>query len=84
MSILQVCSADSHVNEPEAAWERIPKSLRERGPHYVQDPDGKKGLYIVFEGHEPDPVGMTFTAGVGREPGAAVQDGDADGVRIRT
>jgi predicted TIM-barrel fold metal-dependent hydrolase len=62
-------SADSHVNEPEAAWERIPKSLRERGPHFVQDPAGKKGLYIVFEGHEPDPVGMTFTAGVGRERG---------------
>ena len=70
MTIQQICSADSHVNEPEAAWERIPKNLRERGPHYVQDPDGKKGLYIVFEGHEPDPVGMTFTAGVGREPGA--------------
>lgn len=62
-------SADSHVNEPEAAWERIPKSLRERGPHFVQDPAGKKGLYIVFDGHEPDPVGMTFTARVGREPG---------------
>ena len=62
-------SADSHVNEPEAAWERIPKSLRARGPRFVQDPNGKKGLYIVFDGHEPDPVGMTFTARVGREPG---------------
>jgi predicted TIM-barrel fold metal-dependent hydrolase len=62
-------SADSHVNEPAAAWERIPADLRERGPHFVQDPPGKKGLYMVFEGHEPDPVGMTFTAGVSREPG---------------
>lgn len=62
-------SADSHVNEPEAAWERIPKALRAHGPRFVQDPPGKKGLYIVFEGHEPDPVGMTFTARVGREPG---------------
>jgi predicted TIM-barrel fold metal-dependent hydrolase len=56
-------SADSHVNEPPEAWERIPKHLREHGPRFVQDPPGKKGLYMVFEGHEPDPVGMTFTAG---------------------
>ena len=56
-------SADSHVNEPPEAWERIPKQLREHGPHFVQDPPGKKGLYMVFDGHEPDPVGMTFTAG---------------------
>src|SRR5262245_40826778 len=56
-------SADSHVNEQPEAWERIPKRLREHGPHFVQDPPGKKGLYMVFDGHEPDPVGMTFTAG---------------------
>jgi predicted TIM-barrel fold metal-dependent hydrolase len=61
-------SADSHVNEPEAAWDRIPKDLRERGPHFIQDPPGKKGLYICFEGHEPDPVGQTFLAGTGRAP----------------
>lgn len=62
-------SADSHVNEPPEAWERIPKSLRVHGPHFVQDPAGKKGLYMVFDGHEPDPVGMTFTAGVEKEAG---------------
>ena len=62
-------SADSHVNEPPEAWNRIPKNLRVRGPHFVQDPPGLKGLYIVFEGHEPDPVGMTFTAGVNKEDG---------------
>jgi hypothetical protein len=33
-------SADSHVNEPPEAWERIPKGLRNRGPHFVQDPPG--------------------------------------------
>jgi predicted TIM-barrel fold metal-dependent hydrolase len=63
-------SADSHVNEPPAAWERIPKDLRAHGPHFVQDPPGKKGLYMVFDGHEPDPVGMTFTAGKERGSGA--------------
>ncbi len=62
-------SADSHVNEPPAAWERIPKSLRAHGPHFVQDPPERKGLYMVFDGHEPDPVGMTFTAGVQKEGG---------------
>jgi predicted TIM-barrel fold metal-dependent hydrolase len=62
-------SADSHVNEPPEAWERIPKNLRAHGPHFVQDPPGKKGLYMVFDGHEPDPVGMTFTAGVQKEKG---------------
>ena len=66
-------SADSHVNEPEAAFARIPKNLRVKGPHFVQDPPGKKGLYIVFEGHNPDPVGNTFLAGTGRDP-SVVQD----------
>lgn len=63
-------SSDSHVNEPPEAWERIPKNLREHGPRFVQDPPGKKGLYMVFDGHEPDPVGMTFTAGKDRSGGA--------------
>src|SRR5258708_26244705 len=62
-------SADSHVNEPPEAWERIPKNLREHGPRFVQDPPGKKGLYMVFDGHEPDPVGMTFTAGKEKKGG---------------
>jgi predicted TIM-barrel fold metal-dependent hydrolase len=63
-------SSDSHVNEPPEAWERIPKNLREHGPRFVQDPPGKKGLYMVFDGHEPDPVGMTFTAGKDKSGGA--------------
>jgi predicted TIM-barrel fold metal-dependent hydrolase len=62
-------SADSHVNEPPEAWERIPKDLRAHGPHFLQDPPGKKGLYMVFDGHEPDPVGMTFTAGKEKRDG---------------
>ena len=66
-------SSDSHVNEPPEAWERIPKNLREHGPRFVQDPPGKKGLYMVFDGHEPDPVGMTFTAGKDKSGGAIRQ-----------
>jgi hypothetical protein len=67
MNEITYFSADSHVNEPPEAWERIPKQLRTHGPHFVQDPSGRKGLYMVFDGHEPDPVGMTFTAGVQKE-----------------
>lgn len=66
-------SADSHVNEPEATWAGIPEDLRAHGPHFIQDPPGKKGLYFCFEGHNPDPVGQTFTAGTGRDP-AVVKD----------
>jgi predicted TIM-barrel fold metal-dependent hydrolase len=69
MNQITFFSADSHVNEPPAAWERIPKQLRAHGPHFVQDPAGRKGLYMVFDGHEPDPVGMTFTAGVEKQDG---------------
>jgi predicted TIM-barrel fold metal-dependent hydrolase len=70
MQMTSFFSADSHVNEPPAAWERIPAALRTRGPHFIQDPPGKKGLFIAFDGHEPDPVGMTFTAGKSREKGS--------------
>jgi predicted TIM-barrel fold metal-dependent hydrolase len=69
MNQITFFSADSHVNEPPEAWERIPKQLRAHGPHFVQDPAGRKGLYMVFDGHEPDPVGMTFTAGVEKQDG---------------
>ena len=69
MDLSRVVSADSHVNEPEAAFAGIPKKLRDEfGPHFIQNPDGKKGLHIVFKGHKPDPVGNTFLAGTGRVP----------------
>jgi predicted TIM-barrel fold metal-dependent hydrolase len=73
MSTNGFISADSHVNEPEAAYARIPKKLREKGPHFIQDPPGKKGLYVGFDGYKPDPVGTTFLAGTNREP-AIVKD----------
>jgi len=66
-------SADSHVNEPEAAWDGIPQELRAHGPHFIQDPPGKKGLYFGFDGHNLDPVGQTFLAGTARDP-AIVKD----------
>jgi uncharacterized protein len=69
MEQARLFSADSHVNEPPETWKRIPRNLREHGPHFIQDPPGLKGLYMVFDGHEPDPVGMTFTAGIDKADG---------------
>ena len=46
-------SADSHVNEPEAAFERIPKKLRAKGPHFAPDPPGKKEAILISSGFSP-------------------------------
>jgi hypothetical protein len=50
MEQARLFSADSHVNEPPEAWERIPKELRARGPHFVQDPPGLKGQVAAQSG----------------------------------
>ena len=67
MSQLVLLSTDSHVNEPPATWERIPKEFRDRGPRIVKDPPGLKGIHVVCEGMEPEPVGKRFLAGKKRE-----------------
>ena len=63
MTQILVMSTDSHVNEPPETWERLPKIFRDRGPRIVKDPPGFKGLHMVCEGIQPDPVGKTFLAG---------------------
>jgi len=67
MSQMLLLSTDSHVNEPPATWERIPKEFRDRGPRIVKDPPGLKGIHVVCEGMEPEPVGKRFLAGKKRE-----------------
>ena len=43
-----VISADGHVDETEAFWERVPQALRERaGPSYEESPEG--GFYTVLD-----------------------------------
>jgi predicted TIM-barrel fold metal-dependent hydrolase len=43
-----VISADGHVDETEAFWERVPQALRERaGPSYKETPEG--GFYTVLD-----------------------------------
>jgi len=47
-------SADSHVNEPPAAWERVQKKYGDRAPKIVQDPPGvPKGTWLLTEGLPP-------------------------------
>ena len=66
---MKLFSADSHVNEPPEAWERVPKVFRDRGPRIVRNPPGLKGLYQVIDGMQPEAVGVTFLAGKDREAG---------------
>lgn len=45
-----IISADSHVQEPPALYERLPRALRARAPHKVER-DGK--TYIEVDGRKP-------------------------------
>ncbi|MGZ8424063.1 MAG: amidohydrolase family protein [Candidatus Binatia bacterium] len=113
MPDFKLISADSHVNEPPAAWARVQKEYGERAPKVVRDPAGKpKGIWLIIDGLPP--VGLShYSKGLavgknrgiseveqekhfatirfnetfryedyrgGWEPGARLQDQDADGV----
>src|SRR5688572_2696717 len=44
-------SADSHVNEPPEAWERVQKQYGDRAPKVVWNPsETEVGPYLVMEG----------------------------------
>ena len=54
MPDFKLISADSHVNEPPAAWERVQKEYGDRAPKIVRDPPGSaKGVWLVTEGMPP-------------------------------
>ena len=54
MPDFKLISADSHVNEPPAAWERVQKEYGERAPKVVKDPPGvAKGTWLITEGLPP-------------------------------
>ena len=58
MPDFKLISADSHVNEPPAAWERVQKQYGERAPKVVKDPPGvPKGTWLVIDGLPP--VGLS-------------------------
>lgn len=54
MPDFKLISADSHVNEPPAAWERVQKEYGERAPQLVKDPPGvPAGIWLIIEGLPP-------------------------------
>jgi predicted TIM-barrel fold metal-dependent hydrolase len=54
----KLISADSHVNEPPAARERVQKEYGERAPKVVKDPPGvPRGTWLLIEGIPP--VGLS-------------------------
>ena len=54
MPQFKLISADSHVNEPPAAWDRVQKSYGDKAPRVVKDPPGvAKGMWLVMEGLPP-------------------------------
>ncbi len=58
MPDFKLISADSHVNEPPAAWERVQKEYGERAPRVVKDPPGvPKGIWLLIDGLPP--VGLS-------------------------
>ena len=58
MPDFKLISADSHVNEPPAAWERVQREYGERAPKVVKDPTGvPKGIWLLIDGQPP--VGLS-------------------------
>src|SRR5262245_5993723 len=71
MPEFKLISADSHVNEPPAAWERVQKEYGERAPKVVKDPPGvPRGIWLLIDGLPP--VGLShYSKGqaVGKDKG---------------
>ena len=65
MSIPKIISADSHIAEPEAAYEEIDPAFRDRAPYLVDDPEAGAGM--VVDGLDT-PVPMSFILAAGRKP----------------
>ena len=58
MPDFKLISADSHVNEPPAAWDRVQKEYGERAPKVVKDPPGvPRGIWLLIDGLPP--VGLS-------------------------
>jgi len=55
MPDFKLISADGHLNDPPAAWERAQKEYGDRAPKVVENPPGRKGLYLITDGLDPNP-----------------------------
>src|SRR5262245_27125922 len=71
MPEFKLISADSHVNEPPAAWKRVQQEYGERAPKVVKDPPGvPRGIWLLIDGLPP--VGLShYSKGqaVGKDKG---------------
>jgi uncharacterized protein len=76
MPDFKLISADSHVNEPPPAWERVQKEYGERAPKVVKDPPGvPKGIWLLIDGIPP--IGLShYSKGqvVGKDKGISEVD----------
>lgn len=53
MADYKIISADSHCNEPQDIYQRLPAEYRDRAPH-EETIDGAR--YLINEGQEPSPI----------------------------
>ena len=76
MPDFKLISADGHINEPPAAWERVQKEYGDRAPKVVKNHPGvPKGMWLITEGLPP--VGCShYNIGraVGKEKGISEVD----------
>jgi len=78
MPDFKLISADSHVNEPPAAWERVQKEYGERAPKVVRDPAGvPKGIWLIIDGLPP--VGLShYSKGLVVNKGKGISEVDQE------
>jgi predicted TIM-barrel fold metal-dependent hydrolase len=78
MPDFKLISADSHVNEPPAAWERVQKTYGARAPQVVKDPAGvPKGIWLLIEGLPP--VGLShYSKGLVVNKGKGISEVDQE------
>jgi predicted TIM-barrel fold metal-dependent hydrolase len=63
MQHVKIISADDHLAETPDLWQkRLPKSLRERGPKFVELPGGGNG-WLMPGAAAPRPLGLDVMAG---------------------
>ena len=65
----KLISADGHINEPPAAWERVQKEYGDRAPKVVKDPEGFKGIWVITDGLPPSPCSNYSIGHVVSKPG---------------
>jgi predicted TIM-barrel fold metal-dependent hydrolase len=78
MPDFKLISADSHVNEPPAAWERVQREYGERAPKVVKDPPGvPKGIWLLIDGLPP--VGLShYSKGLVVEKSKGISEVDQE------